>query len=311
MGKTRIIYMGTPNFSCGMLDALIEMKANVVAVVSQPDKPVGRKRELQETPVKKRAQLYGIPVIQPKNIKEEYEEILKYEPDLIITCAYGQIVPKVILEAPILGCVNIHASLLPKYRGGAPIHMAIINGEKETGITLMYMIEKMDAGAILAQKKVYIEEEDTTESLYDKLEDAGRLLLFEKLDDFIKGKLKAIEQDEAQVSYAWNISKEQEFVSFNRTTKEVYNHIRGLISWPVGYGLINGKKVKFHQVDFELKEHKVLPGTLLGFEDNVILITTKDGYIKAKVLQIEGKSRVSAKEFYNGAGRNLVNQRFE
>lgn len=311
MSKPRVIFMGTPKFACGMLDALMQLDVEVVAVVSQPDKPVGRKREILPTPVKVSAMGYNLSVIQPISIKEDYQLILDYAPDLIVTCAYGQIVPSIILNAPQYGCLNIHASLLPLYRGGAPIHMAIIRGEKETGITLMRMIEKMDAGAIVAQKKVTIEEKDTTEILYDKLEIIGKELLMESLIPFLDGKLKERAQEEDKVTYAWNITKEQEFVSFDRPVRQVYNHLRGLISWPVGYGIIAGKKVKFHQVQLLEKKHNEPFGKLVKLEEDGLLIAAQDGFILATEIQLEGKSKVSAKEFYNGVGKQWVGECFQ
>ncbi len=311
MDKLKVIFMGTPTFAVGMLDTLVEMGVNVVAVVSQPDKPVGRKKILQATPVKNRAIEYKIDVIQPINISKEYQDILNYEPDLIITCAYGQIVPKALLEAPNYGCLNIHASLLPKYRGGAPIHMAVIQGEKETGITLMKMVEKMDAGAILVQKKVDIDIKDTTADLYNKLEVAGKELLKESLKDYIQGKLKEVEQDTEKVTYAWNISKEQEFISFHRPVEKVYNHIRGLISWPVGYGIIKEKKIKFHQAFYIEQDHNDAFGKLIGLQSDKLKIAAQGGYILIETLQLEGKSKVSAKEFYNGIGKAWIGECFQ
>ncbi|MEG1463172.1 MAG: methionyl-tRNA formyltransferase, partial [Anaerorhabdus sp.] len=216
MDKPRIIFMGTPQFSCGILETLVEMGENVVAVVTQPDKKVGRKQEIQETPIKIKAKEYGIPVLQPIKIKESIEDVLAFKPDLIVTAAYGQLIPDAILEAPKYRCINVHASLLPKYRGGAPIHMAIINGEKETGITIMYMEKKMDSGDILTQRALPIEIEDTTSDLFEKLELVGKELLKETLPKLLNGEITPISQNEDDVTFAWNISKEQEFISFKR-----------------------------------------------------------------------------------------------
>lgn len=298
--------MGTPQFSCGILATLHEMGENVVAVVTQPDKKVGRKQELQETPVKVKAKEYNIPVLQPVSIKESVEEVLAFEPDCIVTAAYGQIIPEVILNYPTFRCINVHASLLPKYRGGAPIHMAIIEGEEETGISLMYMAKKMDAGDILVQKRLPIALEDTTSDLFLKLEEVGKSLIKEALPKLFAGELQPTPQNEADVTYAWNISKEQEFVSFKRPVKQVYNHIRGLIAWPVGHGFIDGKKMKFHQVHFEEKNHNHESGKLIGLHEQSLQVACEGGYIYIDVLQMEGKNKVSAREFYNGAGRNLV-----
>lgn len=173
----KIVFMGTPDFSVPVLQRLIRDGYEIVAVVTQPDKPVGRKKVITPPPVKQEALRHEIPVLQPKKVRTEYEEILKYEPDLIVTAAYGQILPGELLDSPERGCINVHASLLPEYRGGAPIHQAIIDGKKETGVTIMYMVEKLDAGDMLSQVSVEIEEDDTVGSLHDKLSDAGAELL--------------------------------------------------------------------------------------------------------------------------------------
>lgn len=303
--------MGTPQFSCGILATLHEMGEHVVAVVTQPDKKVGRKQELQETPVKSKAKEYNIPVLQPISIKESVDEVLAYKPDLIITAAYGQIVPEAILNYPMYRCVNVHASLLPKYRGGAPIHMAIIEGEEETGITLMYMAKKMDAGDILAQKRLPIMLADTTSDLFEKLEEVGKELVKEALPKLYAGQLQPIAQNEADVTYAWNISKEQEFISFKRPVKQVYNHIRGLISWPVGHGVVDGKKIKIHQAHFEEKQHDDECGKILGLYEQSLKVACEGGYVYVDVLQLEGKNKVVAREFVNGSGRDLVGMCFD
>lgn len=311
MEKPRIIFMGTPDFACGILDSLVDMGQNVVAVVSQPDKKVGRKQILQETPVKMRAKGYGIPVIQPINIRVDYQGIIDYKPDLIVTCAYGQIVPEIVLDCPKFKCINVHASLLPKYRGGAPIHWAVINGEKETGITIMYMAKKMDAGDILTQKSVEIANDDTTSDMYNKLEIIGKKLLEETLPKLLKEQLIPLVQNDNEVTYAWNISKEQEFVSFKRPVQEVYNHIRGLISWPVGYGIVDGKKIKFHKVSMKQTSKQTNPGEIIELCNQGLAVACLEGIIYISELQVEGKTKTSAKEFYNGLGQKLIGQYFE
>lgn len=311
MEKPRIIFMGTPDFACGILDTLVQMNQNVVAVVSQPDKRIGRKQVIQKTPVKLRAESYGIPVVQPFNIKVDYQEVLEYKPDLIVTCAYGQIVPEAILNFPKYKCINVHASLLPRYRGGAPIHWAVINGEEETGITIMYMAKKMDAGDILSQSSVQIDCEDTTSDMYNKLEVVGKKLLEETLPKLISGQIVSTVQDESLVTYAWNITKEQEFISFNRPVKDVYNHIRGLISWPVGYGIVEGKKIKFHKISMEETSSQDYPGKIIELCDKGLSVACPDGFIFISELQVEGKTKTNAKEFYNGLGQKLIGKNFE
>lgn len=311
MSKQRIIFMGTPVFACGILQRLIDDHYHVVGVVSQPDKRVGRKQELQSTPVKQLAEKYQIPVLQPVHIKEEYEAILDLKPDMIITCAYGQLIPQVLLDAPSFGCINVHASLLPKLRGGAPIHKAIIYGEDVSGVSIMRMVKKMDAGAVCAMVQVKIEEEDTMGSLHDKLMTAGAECLSETLPKLFNDEVEFIEQDERKATFAWNISKEEEMINFNRPVKDVYNHLRGLIPTPAGYAMINGKKMKFHQVAYEAVDPHAKAGTILGFDDNSMKIAALDGVIHVLQLQVEGKGKTTAREFYNGAGRSYIGKEFE
>ena len=208
MKDLRVIFMGTPDFAVPVLEALIQ-NTNVVLVVTQPDKVVGRNHELQATPVKKVAMEHGIPVFQPVKIREEYESILEEQADIIITCAYGQIIPEVILENPRLGCINVHASLLPKLRGGAPIHHAILDGEEKTGITIMYMDKKMDTGDIIAWDEYVIGSTDNVGVLHDVLSKMGSELLIQTLPSIIAGTNKRIKQDEEAATYAWNIKREE------------------------------------------------------------------------------------------------------
>ena len=306
----RVVFMGTPKIASGILQELIDNEYDVVAVVTQPDKKVGRKQIITKSPVKETAEKYDIPVIQPRKIRDEFQEVLDYRPDIVITCAYGQLVPNEILEYPEYRCINIHGSLLPKYRGGSPIQTAIKNGEEYTGITIMYMAEKMDAGDMLASEKVRIEEEDTTETMFDKLEECGRKLLIKTLPRLINGEIIPEKQLEEEATFAWNIKKEEEYINFNRNTDDVYNHIRSLISWPVGYAVIEGKKTKFHKVK---KTNEVLgkPGEFIGLHGNAIAVGTNDGSILVEEIQMEGKSRQLAKVFYNGVGRKLEGKFYE
>ena len=192
---TRVVFMGTPDFSVPVLETIIKDGYEVVGVVTQPDRPVGRKRLLTPTPVKQKALEHGIPVFQPEKIREDYQTVLDWNPDLIITAAFGQIIPKVLLDAPKFGCINVHASLLPKYRGGAPIHQAIIDGEAETGVTIMYMDVKMDTGDMISKVVVPIGEKDHTGSMFEKLSEAGAKLLSQTLPELLAGRLVATPQN--------------------------------------------------------------------------------------------------------------------
>ena len=303
--------MGTPDFACAILQRLIDEKYNVVAVVSQPDKKVGRKQELTMTPIKVLALKHDLPVLQPIQIKSDYEEILAYQPDCIVTCAYGQIIPDVVLNAPTHGSVNVHASLLPKLRGGAPIHKAIITGECESGVSIMRMVKKMDAGAVCGVARVPIDENDTMGVLHDKLAVAGANVLMEQLPNVLEDKAIFIEQDESKVTYAWNISKEEEKIDLSHSIHHVYNQVRGLIPYPVGYLLLEGKKVKLHKASKIVKKHTHAIGEFVGYENECLLIACIEGYLCIQELQLEGKSKTTAKDFYNGQGKSLIGKVFE
>lgn len=292
--------MGTPEFSVPVLEALIE-NYQVVGVVTQPDKEVGRHHEIKPTPVKEVALKNNILVLQPQRIKKEYQEILGLNADLIVTCAYGQMIPKEILDAPKYGCINVHASLLPKLRGGAPIHRAIINNETRTGITIMYMVEKMDAGDILAQEETPILKEDNVGILHDRLSKMGAKLLIETIPDLINGKIKPIPQKEEEVTYAWNIKREEEKIDFNQRTIDIYNQIRGLNPWPGGYALLEGKVVKIYEARISDSFFTTKKNGEIGkiYEDG-IGVSTKDGEIIITKLQPSGKRKMLAKEYLNG-----------
>ena len=228
----RVVFMGTPNFSVPILEALIK-EYEVVLVVTQPDKEVGRKKILTPSPIKEVALNNNIEVFQPIKIKEDYQKIIDANPDIIITAAYGQIIPKIILDYPKYKCVNVHASLLPKYRGGAPIHWAIINGDEYAGVTIMYMAEKMDAGDIISQDKIKINDLNTSE-LTNELSILGRDLLLKTLPNIFSNNINPIKQNENEVTFAYNISKEDEKINFNNDCVKVYNQIRGLSLVPGG-----------------------------------------------------------------------------
>lgn len=301
----RIVFMGTPVFATAILKQLLEDNYEVVGVVSQPDKKVGRKQVIKETPVKEYALQHNIEVFQPIKIKDDYEQIKFWNPDLIVTCAYGQMIPEHILNFPKYGSLNVHASLLPKLRGGAPIHKAIIYGYHKTGVSIMRMVKQMDAGDYMLQKEVVIEEDDTTAILHDKLMECGALAISEAIPLLITNKAHFIKQDENEATFAYNISKEEEWIDPNRCVQEVYNHIRGLISWPVGYILVNDKKIKIHDARKGNMNTKHICGHLF-VEEKQLFLQCLDGTIKLLQVQLEGKSKCSAKEFMNGSGRNYI-----
>ena len=299
MEKLKIVYMGTPDFSVLPLKKLNEIY-DIVLVVTQTDKEVGRKKEIKFSKVKEFALENNLEVFQPEKIKEDYQKIIDKKPDIIITCAYGQIIPKKLLDYPKYGCINIHASLLPKLRGGAPIHRAIIEGYKSTGITIMYMDEKMDSGDIIYQEEINIEDDDTTESLFDKLSILGSDLIIKVLPSIINKTNNRIKQNENEVTYAYNITKEDEKINFNKTTKDVYNQIRGLYFHPVGYALLDNKKVKIYssKIGDSKKEGNV--GEIINLYKDSIGVKTLDGEILIKEIQLEGKKRILVKDYLNG-----------
>ena len=311
MKDLKVVFMGTPDFSVPVLKALIE-NCNVIGVVTQPDKEVGRHKELEFSPIKKVALEHNIKVVQPEKIRKEFDCVLEMNPDIVITCAYGQIIPTEILDYPKYKCVNVHASLLPKYRGGAPIHHAIMNGEKETGITIMYMAPGMDDGDIISQAKISIGENDTLGDLHDKLSELGSKLLMETLPSIIEGTNKRIKQDEDKVSLAKIIKKEDEIIDFNDTAEKVHNKIRGLSPFPGSYALLDGKRVKFYRSRIEKDNSKETPGTIVKADKTGIYIKTTTDAVVIEELKLEGKKEMTAKEFLNGVkAETILKKKFE
>ncbi len=311
MDAGKVVFFGTTDFSVAVLDALCSESYRVAAVVCQPDKPVGRKRILEAPPVKKYAEEHGIPVLQPVKLSQEPETVLGLEPDLIITCAYGQLVPVSILNAPKYGCLNIHPSPLPKYRGGAPIQRAVMNGDATTEVCLMEMAEKMDSGRVYARIPASIGADETASELFEQLKEPACELIRNALPAYLSGELKGEEQDEAGVVIARNISREEEYISFKEEPLPLlYNHLRGLLDDPAGYGTIDGKRIKFLKVRKQESGEADEPGTILGFEDHAMKIAADGGVLLVYELQMEGKSRMNADSFRNGAGRQLVGKVF-
>lgn len=306
---TKIIFMGTPDFAVPVLQQIINDGYEVIAVVTQPDRPVGRKKVLTPPPVKVEAQKQGIPVYQPEKIrqKDELEKVLALKPDLIITAAFGQILPKELLQAPIHGCINVHASLLPELRGGAPIHYAILQGKKKTGITIMYMAEKLDAGDIITQVEVPITEEDNLGTLHDKLSEAGAKLLAETLPLLLEGKLTSTPQDDRAATFAPNIKREQETIDWTKSGEEIYNHIRGLNPWPVAFTTLDGKALKIWNAEKISAKASDSPGTIVQVGQEGIVVVTGDAtQIRIKELQPSGKTKMSVADFLRGAGSKLT-----
>ncbi|ANZ33579.1 methionyl-tRNA formyltransferase [Staphylococcus carnosus] len=304
---SRVIFMGTPDFSTKVLEMLIA-EEDVIAVVTQPDRPVGRKRVMTPPPVKEVALENGIEVYQPEKISQsdDLQTLIDMEPDLIVTAAFGQILPKSLLDAPKLGAINVHASLLPKYRGGAPIHQAIIDGEKETGVTIMYMAPKLDAGDIISQQAIEIEANDNVESMHDKLSFLGADLLKKTLPEIINGTNDRIAQDDDKATFASNISREDERIDWTQSAEQVYNHIRGLSPWPVAYTKLDDTNMKLYAARIE-EGKKGNPGEILETTKKAIIVGTgSDDAIALTEIQLSGKKRMPTANFLSGYQEDLV-----
>lgn len=301
--------MGTPDFSVPILEALIAADYEIAAVVTQPDRPVGRKKILAPTPVKEAALKHGLLVLQPEKISgsEELAKIIELQPDLLVTAAFGQFLPQKLLDVPTYGAINVHASLLPKYRGGAPVHYALIRGEKETGVTIMYMEKKMDAGAILSQRSLEITEKDDVGTLFKRLSRLGRDLLMDTLPDLLAGKITPIQQDEEKVTYSPNIKAEEEIIEWTKTAKEIDWKVRGMRPWPGAYTFLKDKRLKIWDVTPLEEQTSELPGIIIRIEKEAIFVACGENTVlQLNELQPAGKSKMTAKAFLSGVGSQLT-----
>lgn len=299
MKDIKVVFMGTPSFAVPVLEKLIE-NYNVIMVVCQPDRAKDKKGNIIYPPIKELALKNNIEVYQPLKLSNEYEYIIEKKPDIIITCAYGQILPSSLLDYPKYGCINVHGSLLPRLRGGAPIHHAIINGDKETGITIMYMDKKMDAGDIISQRSIEIKNTDNLDSIYSSLSILGSELLIETLPSIINGTNNRIKQNENEVTFGYNISKEDELINFNDSAVNIFNKVRGLCSIPGASCYYNGKRLKIYEVEVTNKLSKDIPGKIVEVNKDSFVVTTKDYLIKIKDIKLEGKKRCMVSEYLNG-----------
>lgn len=306
----KIVFMGTPAFSVGILEA-VHKAYGVSLVVTQPDKKVGRKQIVSFPPVKEKALELGIEIFQPISIREESKKIIDLQPDLIITAAYGQFIPKAILDTPPLGAINVHGSLLPELRGGAPIQRAIKRNYKETGITIMYMAMKMDSGDIIAQRSLPIEKTDTSGTLFEKLSIVGKHLLLDTLPSIIDGSASRKEQDTTKATYAYNLEKEEEHLDFSLSKELIDCQLRAFLPEPACYVLIDNQRLKIrkhHVVDEPLKiEHEsLMNGTIVSLQKRSFRVKVIDGYIDILEVQLAGKNTQPVIQFINGAGRKLI-----
>lgn len=298
MKDKKVVFMGTPEFSIPVLEMLIK-ETNVILVVTQPDAYSGRGHNLKPSPVKEVALKNNIEVFQPTKIREDYNRILEVNPDIIITCAYGQIIPGILLNTPKYKAINVHASLLPKLRGGSPLHRCLINGYTETGITIMYMAEGMDDGDIIKQEKITISDSDNVGTIHDKLSEMGSKLLLETLPSIFDGTNERIHQDESEVTFAYNIKKEEEKVDFNKTAREVFNQIRGLYPFPVAYTVINDEIVKICESKIGEKTKGNI-GEITNIYKDGIGVMCSDKEIIITRVKPSGKKEMSARDYING-----------
>ena len=299
MKNKNVVFMGTPDFAVPVLKMLIE-KTNVIMVVTKPDKRVGRNKELTFSPVKKVALENNIPVFQPIKIKNDYEKLTEEKIDLIVTCAYGQIIPKEVLNLPKYGCVNVHASILPKYRGSAPIQWAIINGDKETGVTIMYMDEGMDTGDIISISKIAISSEDNVGTMHDKLSILGAQTLEKELESIFDGSVIRIKQGD-NWTLAPMIKRENEHLNFNDYGENIINRIRAFNPWPLANILIDDKEIKI--IEAEFKKEKVNKANCIIINKNKLGISCLDGIIYLKKIKPFGKKEMNIESYLNGINK--------
>lgn len=301
--------MGTPGFAVKIIDE-IRKKHNVVLVVTQPDVYNIKKKKFDYSEVKKYALENELPLFQPEKIRNDYQSILDLDVDLIVTAAYGQIIPKVLLEYPKYKCINVHGSLLPKHRGGAPIQRAIINGDKETGVTIMYMAERMDAGDMLMQRSIPILDSDTQDTMFEKLSLLGAEMINGLIDDLVNGKVNPIKQNEEEVTFSYNLTKEDELITFDKDAVSVFNQIRGLNSNPGGYFIMDNQNVKVYASKVSDKVYE-----LSNFETGMIVGINKDSFdvlcanntvISITEIKMPSKNKMSVRDFLNGQGKKLI-----
>jgi methionyl-tRNA formyltransferase len=299
--ELRTVFMGTPDFALQTLQGLIDAGCKMVGVYTQPDRPKGRGKKLAPPPVKELAQKYDIPVYQPLKLRqpEAVAELEALAPDLIVVVAYGQILPKSVLEIPAHGCINVHASLLPKYRGAAPINKAIIDGETETGITTMYMDVGLDTGDMLVKKTLPIGPEETAGELHDRLASLGRETMEETLRQLCAGALQREVQDDAQSTYASMMKKEDGRIDWSRSALEIHNHVRGLDPWPGAYTTINGELLKLAETRPETAEGDK-PGSVIAADKHGVCVACGSGSLRIQQLQLAGRKRLAAADFLRG-----------
>ncbi len=308
---TKILFMGTPQFSATVLQGILDDgKYDILAVVTQPDRAVGRKKEIKMTPVKEVALANQLPIYQPEKLSgsKELEDIMALGADGIITAAFGQFLPSKLLNS-VDFALNVHASLLPKYRGGAPIHYAIINGEKESGVTIMEMVKEMDAGDMVSKASTPITETDNVGTMFEKLAVIGRDLLLESLPAYLSGELKPTTQDHSQATFSPNISSEEEKIDWSKTARDVFNQVRGMNPWPIAHTYLSGQRFKLYEV--EVVDGQGQPGQIIAKNKKSLVVAAGKQAVALKLVQPAGKPKMGIADFLNGVGRELeIGDRF-
>ena len=298
--EARIIFMGTPDISAKVLQGLIDNGYNIVALIAQPDRPVGRKKILEPVPTKVVAEKYNIPVYQPVRIRKEFDFVNDLKPDVIVTLAYGQIVPQALLDIPKYGAINLHGSLLPKYRGAAPIQYALMNNDKVSGMTLMRMVKEMDAGEMYDKEEVEISLEDNSTSLFNKMGDAALTLILRALPKYLNNELVGIPQDESLVSFCPTIKPEEEKLDLSKTKEQIFGYIRALSDLPGAYLYLDNEKFKIYKSQIISCEIIGQIGEIVKADKNGLHLQLKDGVLSLLEVQKEGKKRMDYKSFING-----------
>lgn len=314
----KIIFMGTPDIAARVMQKMLDAGANITLAVTQPDRKTGRRQKLEACAVKKLAEKYNIDVFQPQSIRSDYERLVQEKPDLIVTCAYGQIVPQAVLDIPRVACVNLHGSLLPEYRGAAPIQRALWDGKKKTGMSLMKMEAGMDTGPVMACAETEINDEDTSSVLFERLGDLAGDLIVSQLDTLLHGSPMFQPQDEKMATYAPKITREEEKIDLNQPDSCIINQIRALAQTPGAYVMAQGKKLKILQASYiPYTAHNPdglqpqQPGTFEACGKKKLLLHLHDGALQLKRLQLEGKPVMETAAFMNGHGKNLTGKKAE
>lgn len=304
----KVIFMGTPDFAVPTLKGLIN-EYGVEAVLTQPDRPRGRGNKVTPSPIKEVATAYNISVLQPENLRKErdiIDQIKEIKPDIIVVVAYGQILPKEVLDIPKFGCINVHASLLPKYRGAAPYQWAVINGEETTGVTTMYMAEGLDTGDMILKSEIPIEDKDTAGTIHDKLSVIGAKVLLDTLKLIEQNQAPREKQDDSRSTYAPMLKKKDGLIDWNKSSEDIYNLIRGLNPWPSAYTYLDGKILKVWEANISENKYEGLPGQIIDIEDDQLLVKTGDGILLLKEIQLQGRKRMPVKEFLKGYEVNTM-----